>query len=268
MITKNKKSAERPAFLDQLYRPAKDSHKGQNGKLLIIGGSELFHAASRWALLVASRIVDMVFYSSIPQNNQLVKEAKKEFVNGIVIPREKVGDYIKEADGLLIGPGMIRSNETREITNRLLKDYPQQRWLIDAGALQMLDVDLISPNMILTPHHQEFERLFGQEKIETVAKQTGATIVLKGPIDLVCNSEQCWQNQTGNEGMTKGGTGDTLAGLIAALYCKNEAWLAARTGVYFNGLAGDELYEQVGPYFNASDLANQLPRTMKQVLDF
>ena len=54
-----------PKTLDQLYRPGKDSHKGQNGKLLVIGGSNLFHSASMWSLEVASRIVDMVFYSSV-----------------------------------------------------------------------------------------------------------------------------------------------------------------------------------------------------------
>ena len=73
-------------------------------------------------------------------------------------------------------------------------------------------------------------------------------------------------NKTGNEGMTKGGTGDVLAGLIAALYCKNDVFLAASCGTYLNGLAGDELYERVGPYFNASDLVREIPRVMKKVI--
>jgi len=61
------------AFQD-LKIAKKDSHKGQNGKLLIIGGSQLFHAASKWSLDIASKIVDMVFYSSVPSNNQLIKK--------------------------------------------------------------------------------------------------------------------------------------------------------------------------------------------------
>jgi len=64
-------------YLKKLYIPPPDSHKGQNGKLMIIGGSHLFHAASLWALEVASRIVDMVFYSSVPENNQIVKKTKE-----------------------------------------------------------------------------------------------------------------------------------------------------------------------------------------------
>src|SRR5579863_9502121 len=96
-----------PNELKKLYTPPADSHKGQNGKLLIIGGSHLFHAASLWALTIASRIVDMVFYASVDENNQIVHELKKEFRNGIVVPRDEVESYIEESDAVLIGPGMV-----------------------------------------------------------------------------------------------------------------------------------------------------------------
>ena len=98
-----------PALLKKLYLPARDSHKGQNGKLLIIGGSKLFHAASLWSFTVASRIVDMVYYASVPENNQIVQKAKEEFRNGIVVQREELEGYVYEADCILIGPGMVRS---------------------------------------------------------------------------------------------------------------------------------------------------------------
>src|SRR5579864_8657875 len=98
-----------PDDLKQLYIPPSDSHKGQNGKLLIIGGSHLFHAASLWALTIASRVVDMVFYSSVPENNEIVNELKKEFRNGIIVPRVEIENYIEEADAVLIGPGMVRT---------------------------------------------------------------------------------------------------------------------------------------------------------------
>ena len=96
--------------LKKLYVPASDSHKGENGKLLFIGGSVLFHAASLWSLQVASRIVDMVFYSSVPENNALVEKEKEEFRNGIVVPRNKIEHYIEEADCILIGPGLPRES--------------------------------------------------------------------------------------------------------------------------------------------------------------
>lgn len=252
--------------LNQLYRPPKDSHKGENGKLLVIGGSDLFHSASMWALEVASRIVDMVFYSSVPVNEAIVRKQKERFHDGIIVPVGKLEEYLQEADCVLIGPGMERTKETKAKIDGLLKQYPKKKWVIDGGALQVMDKNLLNEKMIITPHHQEYKILFGEEKIGTAAKKYNCTIVLKGREDVICDSKQCLINQTGNEGMTKGGTGDVLAGLIAALYCKNEAFLAASAGTYLNGLAGDRLYTMVGPYFNSSDLVREIPAVMGEVL--
>jgi NAD(P)H-hydrate epimerase len=256
--------------LKKLYRPKKASHKGQNGKLLLIGGSELFHAASMWALEVASRIVDMVFYASTPVNEAIVRKQKERFGDGIVVPKGELEEYLEEADCVLIGPGMERGKETEGRVNDLLKKYPDKKWVIDGGALQMMDKNLLTETMIVTPHSKEFKLLFGAEasedKVKEMGKKYGCTIVLKGREDVVCERSKCVVNKTGNEGMTKGGTGDVLAGLIAGLYCKNEAFLAASSGVYLNGLAGDRLYSVVGPYFNASDLVKELPKVMAEVL--
>jgi hydroxyethylthiazole kinase-like uncharacterized protein yjeF len=264
-----------------LVLPLPDSHKGQNGKLLIVGGSHLFHAASLWALTVASRIADLVHYSSVPENNTLVEEAKKEFRNGIVIPRDTLDDYIAEDDCILIGPGMTRDKETAALTNTLLANNRQKQWVIDAGALQMLDLIRIPPGSILTPHHQEFQLLWekqetrdkGQEtrdedKIRAFAKTYHCIVLLKGEMDIACDGRngECREIAGGNAGMTKGGTGDVLAGLIAALACKNDPFLATIAGSFINKQAGDALYKTVGPFFNATDLASQIPPTMKELL--
>lgn len=255
-----------PKSLAKLYRPAKDSHKGQNGKLVVIGGSNLFHSASMWSLEVASRIVDMVFYSSVPVNEAIVKKQKERFHDGIIVPQGKLNEYIEEADCVLIGPGMERDEATRKRVNQLLKTYPNKKWVVDGGSLQVMDRNLLNKDIIVTPHHKEYELLFGDERPAEMAKKYDCTIVLKGKEDIICNQNQCLINRTGNEGMTKGGTGDVLAGLIAALYCKNDAFLAASCGTYLNGLAGDKLYQRVGWYFNASDLVKELPRVIKEVL--
>lgn len=105
------------------------------------------------------------------------------------------------------------------------------------------------------------------QQIHHFAKEFGCIIILKGSKDIICSPQNCVFNKTGNEGMTKGGTGDVLAGLIGALACKNELFLAASAGVYINGLAGDSLYKKVGPYYNASDLCNQIPKTMAKLLN-
>jgi len=300
--------------LKKLYRPKKGSHKGQNGRLLVIGGSELFHSASMWALEVASRVVDMVFYSSVPVNEAIVKKQKERFHEGIVVPKGELDSYLKEADCVLIGPGMARHSpgkfvkelndlrvftlkewmiegKTELVVNGLLKKYPNKRWVIDGGALQMMNADLITRTMILTPHLGEFKRVFGKvpmfsdsshlvrskrddtvdlkslSTVSRMAEKYKCTIALKGKEDVICGKEECVINKTGNEGMTKGGTGDVLAGLVAGLYCKNEAFLAASAGTYLNGLAGDRLYGMVGPYYNASDLVSEIPKVMGEVIN-
>ena len=253
-----------------IYIPPADSHKGQNGRLLIIGGSHLFHAASIWALEVASRIVDLVHYSSVPENNEIVAEIKKQFRDGIIVPREELDAYIEEDDAVLIGPGMTRDRETKELTNRLLATYPKKQWIIDAGALQMMDISLIPRRAILTPHHKEFELLKKKStsRLDAAgfARAHRCIVLLKGPVDIASDGTRVREIRGGNAGMTKGGTGDVLAGLIAALACKNDPFEAAVAGSTINKKAGDELHKTVGPYFNASDLAAQIPRTMKEMI--
>jgi len=269
--------------LKNLYKPPRDSHKGQNGKLCIIGGSRLFHGASLWALKIASRIVDMVYYSSIPANNKVAKELKPQIFDFICVPRSEVGSYIKESDAVLMGPGLMRTQETRSLTKKLLFAYPEKKWILDAGSLQMMEAEWLKklPNVIITPHRRELEKLFGiklktqnakrkttAQNLKLLTQQYGCVIVLKGPIDYVCSPQKCAYNTTGNEGMTKGGTGDVLAGLIAALSCKNDLFLAACAGVYINGLAGDWLYKKVGPFYNASDLCDEVPKVLKEVMGY
>src|SRR5437763_1899479 len=97
-----------PLELKKLYIPKSSSHKGQNGKVMVIGGSQPFHAASLWALTIASKVVDMVFYASVPENNEIVAKEKDEFRNGIIVSRTDIDTYINEADAILIGPGLPR----------------------------------------------------------------------------------------------------------------------------------------------------------------
>lgn len=260
-------------YLKNIKLPQENSHKGQNGKLLIIGGSKLFHAASKWSLDVASKFVDMTFYASVPSNNVLVEAAKAEFWNGIVIERTEIENYLEEADAILIGPGMERTEETQEIVNHLLKKYPNKKWVVDAGALQMVEPNLLNENVIITPHKQELERVIGNmEQAERAGGSTdspepikkllsqGATILLKGPTDFIYKADEVVEVTGGNPGMTKGGTGDVLAGLVAALYTQHDAMTSSVVGSYINKRAGEVLAESVGPFFNASDLVDAVPK--------
>lgn len=280
-----------PEDLKKLYFPPKDSHKGMNGKLTIIGGSHLFHGASFWALKVASRIIDMVFYSSIPENNKLVQKLKAEIFDFMAIPREELKEYIEESDAVLIGPGLPREDgrqkdeePTRQLTERLLKNFPHKKWVIDAGSLTEMEPEWIlglNGNVIITPHQKEFEQLKLkikneklkitvqnlklEEQIQIFAREYNCTVLFKSQIDIVCSPDDCVKIEGGNVGMTKGGTGDVLAGLVAALACKNDLLLAAAAGSFINKKAGEELYKKVGPYYSASDLTDEIPRVMKEL---
>jgi NAD(P)H-hydrate epimerase len=211
------------------------------------------------------------------ENNELVaKKAKEGFWNGIVVPFEKVEEYVAEDDCVVIGPGMPRQEglekgerKTGEIVNFLLKKYASKKWVVDGGALQEMETGLLNEKMIVTPHAGEFKRLFGEEANFENAKQMsekyGCVILLKGVTDVICKSGKCDKVEGGNEGMTKGGTGDVLAGLAGALYCRNEAFLAAKTASLINKIAGDELYKKFGPFYNSSDLVAEVGVIMKGI---
>lgn len=294
------------AELARLYSPPPGSHKGNNGRLLIVGGSHLFHAASIWSLTVASRLVDLVHYASVPENNELVLRLKQEFRNGIVIQRQDVAAYIREDDCILMGPGMVRTHDaaalsaagavtqlaqvdtlpdegaqTAAITRLLLTTFPDKQWVLDAGALQMLQLGDIPPRAILTPHHGEFETLWQKQldrqpedggvtelaaQVQRIAAVCRCIVLVKGAEDVVSDGTDTWRIAGGNAGMTKGGTGDVLAGLIAGLACKNDPLLATLAGSLINKQAGDDLFTTVGPFFNATDLANRIPVTMHALL--
>lgn len=258
-------NAEIKKYLKNIKLPSDDSHKGQNGKLLLIGGSNLFHAASKWSLDVASKFVDMVFYSSVPDNNEHIKMVKGDFWNGIVVPRGEVESYIEEADCILIGPGMVRDQETKKFVNNLLKKYKLKKWVIDAGALQVIEPKLLNKNHIITPHKHEMAKLkdsFINAGLDLAVTEVG--ILLKGKVDEVTFSDDKSRKSVeitgGNAGMTKGGSGDSLAGLVAALYCSNDQATSMVAASYINKKAGDELYKTVGPFFNTSDLVEMVPK--------
>ncbi len=314
-------------FLDQIAQAQNSSHKGQNGKVLIIGGSDLFHAAAQWSFLAASRWVDMVFYSSVKENNEILRASKSVVQDGVVIPRQDIPAYIQEADTILLGPGMRRDvssrfsdqellslsvsdlsesdweNDTRALTSVLLRTFPEKRWLLDAGSLQTLDLSILPKNTILTPHRKEFENLlqkagesldtwhtflssitlsqntedsssahveellsslpeeYQQKLTKFSQKLGGATILLKGSTDLLWDSSQVFGITGGNAGMTKGGTGDALAGMIAAFWTGSPALASAATASFLNKQAAHELWLERGMMYNTSDLVDRLPTT-------
>lgn len=278
-----------PNRIKEIYKPAFDSSGEDNGQVTIIGGSRLFHGAPLLALTVASRIVDMVFFATPEKSvGMIAEQLKSKLFSFIWAPWPDVESYIEKSDAILIGPGFMRfgsestpetdrdysnhneGRETREITEKLLKNFPKKRWVIDAGSLQVMDADWIPKEAVITPNRKEFKLLFGidanAETVPQKAKEFSCTIVSKGPETLVCSPEECSIIEGGNPGMTKGGTGDTLAGLTVALLAKNEPFLAACAASFIAKKAADKLYERVGVGYNSDDLAQKIPEIFRELI--
>lgn len=328
----NKKTVAETGFADvqALYQPPPSSHKGENGRLLMVVGSERYHGSAVLAAKIASRFVDLVYFCSVAENNELLREMKLGLAEFITVERDEVEAYLGQADAVLLGPGLGVSAEARELCQRVLSAPPLPRpfrlrreglsaaglkFILDADALKLVSPDQLRPSVLVTPHSGEFEILFGKrvpealgERVKLVEEMTAkyrCTLVLKGPVDVIAAplpavaasasppqtdssgvvhtrrvgelqslsaAERCEVrvkiNRTGNAGMTKGGTGDVLAGLIAALACKNDLFLSGVAGAYLNGLAGDRLYERMGMAYNASDLVEEIPKAYKGCLEF
>ena len=252
-----------PKELSNLYKSPKDSSKGDNGQVTIIGGSSLFHGAPLFALTIASRIVDMVFFAS-PESSlgKVANEVKSKLFSFIWTPWEEIDSYIEKSDACLIGSGLMRSAETREITRQILNKFQDKRWVIDAGSLQMMERDWIPENSILTPNQKEYKILFGEERPETVAKKYKCILVLKGPTTIIYSSNQSVEVHGGNAGLTKGGTGDVEAGLTVALIAKNDPFLSACAASYIVKATADDLFNTVGTNYNSDDLAKKIPEIL------
>jgi hydroxyethylthiazole kinase-like uncharacterized protein yjeF len=273
-----------PEDLKKLYKPLAESSGEDNGQVTIIGGSSLFHGAPLLSLKTASRIVDMVFFaSSEPSVGRVAEQIKSSLSSFIWVPWEEVGDYIKKSDAVLIGPGFMRYHkknpnskfqitneldktglETRRITEELLKKFPNKKWVIDAGSLQVMEANWIPERAVLTPNQKEFELLFGNISPHEAATKYNCVVIAKGPKAIVSSPKREVQITNGNAGLTKGGTGDVLAGLAVALLAKNEPFLAACAASYLVKAAADELFKTVGLYYNSDDLADKVPEVLAQ----
>ncbi len=243
-------------IIKTLYVPKKDSHKGNNGKLMIIGGSKDYSGAPVFSILAARRFVDLLYFYPA-QKEQFLINAVKKIPEAIVVYDFK---KLELMDCTLFGIGLSDAKFDYKTVIRSSK-----KLVIDGDGLNLIKNN-IPENSILTPHEIEFERLFDikgtTENVKKMANEWKCTILKKDPQgDIVSNGIKTKIIKGGNCGMTKGGTGDVLSGLIGALYTKNSAFECACYGAYLNRKTGERLYKQFGLNYCASDLADNLART-------
>jgi NAD(P)H-hydrate epimerase len=267
---------------------APDSHKGMNGRILIVGGSIEYYGAPLLCGYGALRGGADLAYVFVTECNFdvsrshypdfIVKQFPGEYLDmkGVT----PILEYAKKCDVLLMGPGMGEREETYEAMKNIVENCPIPM-VLDGPAIQVMQKIKnfpLSQKVIITPHHNEFEHLTGKDvKISgstsgkvvlarTLATDLKINILLKGPKSIVAAEDgQTAMNTTGNAGMTVGGSGDVLSGYIAALVGQGaNAFDACRIAAHVYGKTGDRLLKQKGFCFTASDLAEELPYVISQ----
>ncbi|MBN1785211.1 MAG: NAD(P)H-hydrate dehydratase [Candidatus Bathyarchaeota archaeon] len=262
-----------------------DAHKGDFGRLLVIGGSNVFSGAPALAAMAALRTgVDIVTVAAPEKTATVISsmspalitnKLKGKNLNPSNLP--ELTELLDSATGVVLGPGLGLNSETKEATKQIIEKLEQKGTplLLDADGLKAF-ADFkrkIELPLVLTPHAREFEILTGNklpdnmderaEKVQKSARKSGATIVLKGPVDVISDGERTKFNFTGNPGMTVGGTGDVLSGVIGGLLAMGaDALTAAVAGAFINGAAGDLVAVKKGYHMIPTDLLEYIPLVM------
>ena len=245
-----------------------NSHKGQNGKVLIVGGSVQYVGAPALAALAALKAgVDIVNIAA----PEIVALTINSYSPDLITTKLK-GDFLTsrhfsqiaimamDYDVVLIGNG-LKNTDVSKLVYKI--EVPV---VLDAGAFYKLNLKKID-DCLLTPHAAEFERLLKNSRIDRsqLQKYIGDNVILlKGKLDKIISKSRISYNNTGNAGMTVGGTGDVLAGLTAAMLAQSgNMFRSACTAAYVNGKAGNLCYSKYGYGFTASDMINEIPTVMK-----
>ncbi len=261
-----------------------DSHKGENGRVLVIGGSENYHGAPILSALGALNSGADLVHLAVPEcNYDVTRSYAPDFIVhkfpgeylGSGGPWQPEGDY----DSIVIGPGLGTREETRQTITAILKKN-QTPVVVDADAIKALAGVKLKVNGVITPHSKEFQMLSGRKLPRNIEKRKslllsesakiGSVILLKAPADIIVAPDgRCKLNETGNSGMTVGGTGDVLAGVTGGLIAQGvEPFSAACCAAFINGSAADALFSWKGNCFTASDIAYEIPFTLKRMQDF
>lgn len=270
--------------------PARDrfTHKGDYGVVLVVGGSELYSGAPALAALAALRTGAGLSLVASPES---VASSIRSMSPDLIVrslPGERLSSghlnllkaELDRATVVAVGPGMGRAEDSLrgilEIVERVLAEG--KRLVVDADALGISGqlVATASPkSVILTPHAGEFKKLTGKEvgpqwpervnEVKEFAKSRNCTVILKGYHTVISDGSVVKVNRGGNPGMSKGGTGDILTGVVSGLLAQGSGALqAACAAPHICGEAADRLFTSKGFHYTASDLLTALPEVLKE----
>lgn len=275
-------------ILKEIYkkRPV-NSKKYDFGLLTIIGGSDFYSGSPALSALAAFKVgADMVRIIAPKRPADIIasfspimaayplegKWLTKEHLAILLSMTESAKEVSNGKTAVVIGGGMGRTKETQEAINEYLKQV-RVPVVIDADAIYAVNKNpeiIGGKNFLFTPHTYEFFILTGkqiynlpdEEKMKIVqeeAQRLGTTILLKGAVDIISNGKEAALNKTGTPYMSKGGTGDTLAGIAGALMARGlEPFLAGQAAAFINGLAGETAAKKLGESMTAADLIEEI----------
>ena len=269
-----------------LPKRRKNSHKGSNGKVAVAAGSKQYPGAAFLTatgalrsgaglitLLTPEKIRDVM---AIKLTEVMTKPVKDTFEGAFSVDSiEEILDFSKECNVLAIGPGIGRSESTEAVVKAIIKEATCPL-VIDADGISALEDDALILNNahqepVLTPHIREMARLTGLSDEEIIKDKLAAAkrfaaylnsiIVLKGAHTIIAFPEgDIYINNTGNEGLATGGTGDVLTGIIAGFIAQGlSSRDAAIAGVYIHGLAADIVAQKGVIGLSASDVLEAIP---------
>ncbi len=280
-----------PPDLPRLPPRVARSHKGDYGRVLVVGGSQGMAGAAALAGMAALRSGAGLVRVAVPEVVQATVAGFEPSYMTVGLPADEEGRLSAEARTALqaqlpwatavaVGPGLGQSAAVCDLVCDAYCRAPGPM-VVDADGLNALAQRpglLAQPAgpRVLTPHPGEFARLTGLSIAQVeqdrdgqaahFAARWGVVVVLKGHATCVSDGERSFANPTGNPGMATGGTGDVLTGVLAALLAQGMPPLeAARLGVYVHGLAGDLAAASLGEVsLVASDLLRYLPEAFRR----
>ncbi len=262
-----------------------EAHKGDFGRLLVVGGSEVFSGAPALVALSAFRVgVDLTYVAAPQRTAYAISSMAPDLITvklegSHLNPRNTavVKRYLEISNAVVMGPGLGLHAETRDAVMKIVEMIEEERipLLLDADGLKAFAESKrkISSPLVLTPHAGEFQLLTGKklpadlrkrvEEVRKTARKLRAVILLKGYVDVISDGERIKLNFTGNPGMTVGGTGDVLSGIVGAFLAQEaDPFEAAVAGAFINGAAGDFVQSEKGCHMIPTDVIEWIPRVI------
>lgn len=268
----------------------KDGHKGDFGRVLVIGGSVGYTGAPYLTAAAALRCGSGLVYLGVPERIWAVEAVKCVSAMPFPLPDasgalsktalQKINERLALCDVLALGPGLGRSEGVTHLVWDLLRTT-EQPVVLDADGINALEahIDVLDARRgritILTPHEGEFARLGGdvsagrERAAREFARRHGCVLVLKGHRTVVAGPDgRVLVNTTGSSALAKGGSGDVLTGIIASLLGQGAgAMEAACCGVWLHGLSGDTAAARLTEYgVGPEDVIAALPESMHTIL--